>query len=89
MSDLWQSGDAEVLAKALSEDEVPETEKELYEEYHKAMITDRNRAMTDFAEEALKSGDRVFICVGAAHVVGEGAMADLLASRGYTVTLVK
>ena len=45
--------------------------------------------MTDFAEDALASGDEVFICVGAAHVVGEGAMADLLAKRGYTVTLVK
>ena len=45
--------------------------------------------MTDFAEDALASGKEVFICVGAAHIVGDGAMAQLLAQRGYTVTLVK
>lgn len=33
-------------------------------------------------------GEEVFICVGSAHVVGEGAMADLLAKRGYKVELV-
>jgi uncharacterized protein YbaP (TraB family) len=44
--------------------------------------------MADYAEEALKSGKEIFICVGAAHVVGEGAVADLLAQRGYTVELV-
>lgn len=87
--DLWQSGDADALAKALAEDEPSASEKDLYKEYNKAMITDRNRSMTDFAEDALESGDEVFICVGAAHIVGEGAMADLLAQRGYEVTLVK
>jgi uncharacterized protein YbaP (TraB family) len=45
--------------------------------------------MADYAEEAVESGKEVFICVGAAHVVGEGAMADLLEERGYKVELVK
>lgn len=44
--------------------------------------------MADFAEDAIASGQEVFICVGAAHVVGEGAMADLLAERGYNVELI-
>lgn len=57
----------------------------MYVEYNDAMMVQRNLAMADYAEEALASGKEVFICVGAAHVVGEGAMADLLAQRGYTV----
>jgi uncharacterized protein YbaP (TraB family) len=52
------------------------------------MVTQRNISMADFAEEALDSGKEVFICVGAAHVVGPGAMADLLTQRGYTVEVI-
>lgn len=88
---LWAKGDAEGLEKLLSEEEEfeSETEKALYEEYNNAMIVERNKNMTDWAENALKSGKEVFICVGAAHVVGEGAMAEMLRDRGYTVELVK
>lgn len=91
--DLWASGDEDTFAKYLvsanGESFEDSDDIALYEEYEKKLITDRNITMTDFAEDALASGDEVFICVGAAHVVGEGAMADLLAKRGYTVTLVK
>jgi uncharacterized protein YbaP (TraB family) len=45
--------------------------------------------MTEYAEEALKSGKEIFICVGAAHVVGEGAMAEQLRDLGYTVEIVR
>ena len=92
--EMWANGNEEALITYMNTEEVPEgelTEQEaaLYEAYNKAMITDRNNAMADYAEEALLSDKEVFICVGAAHVVGEGAMADLLAQRGYTVELVK
>ena len=91
MLSLWASGDATAFAEYLkSSDTESFTDEEtlLYEEYNKAMITDRNISMTDYAEEALLSGDEVFICVGAAHIVGEGAMADLLTERGYTVECI-
>lgn len=88
--DLWKNGDEAAFAAYLAtEDFESEEEKLLYAEYKKAMIVDRNLSMTDFAEDALASGEEVFICVGAAHIVGDGAMADLLAERGYTVELVK
>lgn len=88
---LWKSGDEAAFAAYLAEEGEFETEEEklLYAEYNKAMVTDRNLTMADFAEDALASGKEVFICVGAAHVVGEGAMAELLAQRGYTVELVR
>ncbi|MBQ2676664.1 MAG: TraB/GumN family protein [Clostridia bacterium] len=89
--DIWSKGNESIFAGYLNlgyEFESPQEEL-LYQEYNKAMITDRNKNMADYAEEALKSGKEVFICVGAAHVVGKGAMADLLKQRGYKVELVK
>ena len=88
---LWNSGDEAAFYAYLSEEEVFETEEEarLYAEYNKAMLTDRNVGMADFVENALASGDEVFVCVGAAHVIGRGAMVELLCQRGYTVELVE
>ena len=90
MMDLWASGDEEAFARYLTEtdDSMTASEKRAYERYQQALVTDRNLNMADFAEEALLSGDEVFICVGAAHIVGDGALADLLDRRGYTVELI-
>ncbi len=88
LMDAWVKGNSRELTKLLnSESDSFESdyERELYEEYNTAMIVDRNIYMADFAEDALEDGETIFICVGAAHVVGEGAMADLLEERGYTV----
>lgn len=89
--DAWASGDEALITSLLNSEESFESAEEeaLYAEYQEAMITSRNLSMTDFAEDALKSGQQVFICVGAAHIVGEGAMAELLAQRGYTVEIVR
>lgn len=77
MMNAWAEGDEAAFAKLLNQ------------EYNENLITNRNISMADFAEDALESGDETFICVGAAHVVGEDAMADLLAERGYTVEIIK
>ena len=87
--DLWASGDEEAFSEYLnSSDESEGIPKELYDEYYKAMITDRNNNMTEYAVEALASGEEIFICVGAAHVIGDGAMAENLRELGYTVEVV-
>lgn len=87
----WAGGDEEELDQLINEEPELDTdeEKSLYEEYNKAMIVDRNSGMTKYAEQALLSGDEVFICVGAAHVVGEGAIAQQLANLGYKVEIVR
>lgn len=91
MMDLWVAGDEKAFAEYLDmEIEFEsEDEKRLYEEYTKAMEDDRNVTMTEFAVQALESGDEMFICVGAAHVVGEGGMAEMLREAGYTVEIVR
>ena len=87
----WMTGDEETLVLMLNEESQlgTERERELYAEYTDALITQRNLSMTAYAEDALESGDELFICVGAAHIVGPDAMADLLAERGYTVERIR
>ncbi len=91
LMDLWADGDEQALDEYLNPEYEFESQYEelLYEEYNDAMLTSRNKGMAKYAEGALLSGDEIFICVGAAHVVGEGAIADLLRQRGYTVEIVK
>lgn len=88
---VWATGNETQFWTYLDQEETFESPEEeaLYKEYTKAMETDRNIGMADFVEDALTSGEEVFVCVGAAHVVGEDAMVELLRDRGYTVTLVQ
>ena len=87
----WKSGNEELLVTMLATESEGLSGEDalLYEEYDRMMVGDRNVLMTDFAEDMLTSDQEVFICVGAAHVVGDDAMADLLEERGYTVKLVQ
>lgn len=89
--DAWTTGNEEKLIGLLSDEDsgISKDEEKLMEEYNKKLIVDRNISMTDFVENALKNGDEIFVCVGAAHIVGEEAMVDLLRQRGYTVERVK
>jgi len=90
LMDIWASGDEKAFEESLSasteEEGIP---TDLQEEYYTAMYSDRNNNMTDYAVDALESGDEIFICVGAAHIIGEDAIADNLRELGYTVELVR
>lgn len=83
----WSSGDVENFERLLfqEDDSLNPEEKELYREYEKQMYDDRNINMADKAEEYLKSGKTTFFVVGAAHMVGENGILNLLRDRGYTV----
>ena len=84
----WLAGDEEKLIAQFNEQPEDAAEAALYEEYQQALVTQRNLQMTDTAEEYLKQGGTGFFVVGAAHILGDGACADLLAERGYTVERV-
>ena len=83
----WAKGDVEGLRELLADETEFENdkEKELYEEYNKALTTDRDIGMTEYVEEALDSDEEIFICVGAAHVIGETGIIYQLEQKGYTV----
>ena len=89
----WCDGDEKELVSLARTDYnnilLTSEQKKLLKEYDNELIVKRNKTMTDYAEEVLKSGDTVFICVGAAHVVGSDGMAQQLKNRGYKVERVK
>lgn len=89
--EAWLYGDAEKLAESTAEDYsgLSEDKAAVMKNYMDILVTQRNLAMTDLAEDYLEEGKTGFFAVGAAHIVGEGAMAQLLADRGYTVTIVE
>jgi len=92
MLDIWASGDADRFRQFLeAEDDSLSTPEEqaLYAEYQKAMMTDRDAGMVRFVKQAVASGDTVFVCVGAAHVMGKNGMLDQLKAAGYTITQVR
>ena len=88
--ELWCAGDEAALTEALTEDSSGLTEEELklYEEYTKAMYTDRNAKMLSAAKTYLESGDTVFYAVGLAHLLGEDGLVNTLRAAGYTVEIV-
>ena len=90
LMDLWASGDAKALRTYLSSEgeEIPPEEEAIYKEYTTKMQTDRDKSMTAYVADALNRGKELFVCVGAAHVVSEGAMIDQLLADGYVVELV-
>lgn len=50
-----------------------------------ALILNRNRNWADQIEKRLRGSGRIFIAVGAAHLIGEGSVVDLLRERGIEV----
>lgn len=88
--EMWCTGDEAALRELLNEEETDFTEEELalYEEYLKAMITDRNDAMLKVAIDYLESGDTVFYAVGLAHLLQGNGLVDALRAAGYTVEAI-
>ncbi|MFD1957371.1 TraB/GumN family protein [Paenibacillus thailandensis] len=81
MAELWKSGDDEgllELTKAMAQNE----------EYYKALLVDRNLAMTDKIVGYLNGTEKAeyLVVVGAAHFLGEDGIVKLLEDKGYTVT---
>ncbi len=87
----WYEGDEKKIIDLLNEEDpdITDEEKPYLDEYNEKMITSRNKSMTEYAENALKSGKEVFIAVGTAHIVGPGAVKENLESLGYKVELIK
>lgn len=82
----WQVGDEQQLACLAREgvDALPELEA-----FYEILIDDRNRAWQAKLERLLASparrGDRIFVAVGAMHLVGKPGLPELLREAGYRV----
>lgn len=89
--DAWASGDIDKLNELDSADVSQLTKEELkiYNEYNKAMLTDRNKVMADKVIELTKANKNVFYCVGAAHFPGKGGILELLDDAGIEYKAVE
>ena len=88
--ETWHNGDTKKLLE-MSNDEtkdLTDEEKQLYDDYNKIILTDRNIGMADKAEQYLSEDKNVFFAVGFMHMVGDDGIVQLLKDRGYTVTRV-
>lgn len=77
---LWAAGDTDALARLF--DAQWQTGSPLL---HEVIILQRNRAWADEIVRRLDGEGRVFIAVGAAHLIGEGNVIALLRERGIAV----
>lgn len=75
--EAWKSGDAESLQK-LVHDEMAETPAVL-----EILLVDRNQNWIPVIEEKLAGDKNVMFIVGAAHLVGEGSVVQLLEDKGH------
>ena len=75
----WKSGDVGSLDKHLL------AGMRDYPEIHQKVIDDRNRRWLPQIERLLSRGENALIIVGAAHLVGNNGVIQLLKGRGYKV----
>lgn len=93
--EAWLKGDYDEilrLAKSEEEDEEGEYTPEqiaMVEDYNYQMLDNRNLGMRDKAVQWLEAGDKVFFAVGAAHLVDDMGLVNLLRQAGYTVEQIE
>lgn len=75
----WRSGDAEALA-ALVVDPMDQ-----WPEVSQSLLVDRNEEWIPAIESAIAGDRNVAFLVGAAHLVGEGSVVEMLEARGHAV----
>ena len=80
MIGVWRSGNAAGLSELFVEDMKAEA-PELYD----SLLYQRNLKWIPQIDRMLQDADTEFVLVGAAHIVGENGLLDLLAQKGYEI----
>ena len=80
MVQAWRVGNNARLEKLFVEDMRSET-PELYD----SLLLQRNLMWIPLIDQMLDDGDTEFVLVGAAHLVGEDGLLELLANKGYEI----
>jgi len=79
LADAWRSGDLEGIERLALQD--LRQEPEIY----KRLLVDRNRNWLPKIEALFNRRGRAFVVVGAAHLVGQDGLLQLLKGKGYAV----
>lgn len=80
LDEPWARGDLEMLSR-----ELDRQWRDAGPAIHNALIVDRNRAWANAIEARLAGSGSAFIAVGAAHLVGDENVVQLLRERGIEV----
>jgi uncharacterized protein YbaP (TraB family) len=80
MIGAWRSGDAQGLSELFVEDMKVEAPA-LYD----TLLLQRNLKWIPQIDRMLQDADTEFVLVGAAHIVGENGLLDLLSQEGYEI----
>lgn len=80
MNKAWARGDTKTLGNYLDK-----MTREAGPEIYAALIRDRNKAWADEIDAMMKGKGKVFIAVGAAHLLGPDSVPALLRAKGYKV----
>ena len=80
MIGAWRSGDAEGLSELFVEEMKVEAPA-LYD----TLLLQRNLKWVPQIDSMLQDADTEFVLVGAAHLVGENGLLDLLSQKGYEI----
>ena len=83
MIGAWRSGNVKALDKLMNEQ--MEEEKPI----RTLLLDERNQNWIPEIEKALEGSENVMFLVGAAHLIGEGSVIDLLRKKGYQIKRVK
>ena len=79
----WTAGNTDAVAKLMSAD--PESSGAMLD----VMLLGRNRNWVPVIEQMLAQNQQNLIIVGAAHLIGDGSVTDLLGKAGFTVTRIQ
>ena len=89
LAEAWQHGQEAELVAIL---EASFERDPAFEPLREALVVHRNRDMTErlvqLAENSTRAGQHVFVIVGAAHLVGQDNIINLLEGKGFDVELV-
>ena len=80
--EAWQSGAVESMEKTVTKSF---TEDRRFSGIYDKLINKRNRSMALKIEGFLKTNGTCFVVVGAAHLLGDRGIIQLLKGRGYSV----
>lgn len=86
LAGLWERGELETLSQYERWCECVDSDEDRAQ--MKLLNDDRNAPMAQGIEALLARGKRVFVAVGALHMIGEQGLPRLLQQRGYTVERV-
>lgn len=78
----WGTGDIATMEQLVFEGVEEDAD---YAEFLSIVNDDRNFLMVEKIEQYLRDDETYFVVVGAAHIIGENGIINLLANEGYTV----